>query len=220
MIRLLASVVPAAGVNVAVQVMPPSIEASAPRLPLATVRPALVKPGTACEKVIVTSEVSPAARAPSATLMVAVGGVVSIVINIGSEGALGFSPFLVATTVRLWVPSASGALVMVQAPPVATVLPRTVTPSVSNRVMVVPAEAVPLTTGMLALVMRSVFEMPVSLVSDRVGTLGLIAGIVSTATNTPKVAVFGLPAASVKRPEPTVTLEPPGAGCGGVRRAV
>ncbi|MNO58418.1 hypothetical protein D3C76_489780 [compost metagenome] len=46
-------------------------------VPLLTVRSAVVKPVTASEKVIVTTEVSPTASAVSATTMVAVGRMVS-----------------------------------------------------------------------------------------------------------------------------------------------
>ena len=66
------------GVSVAVQVMPPSLLLRPLRLPLATVRSAVVKPLTASLKVMVTSEVSPAAKLVSATTMVAVGRRVSI----------------------------------------------------------------------------------------------------------------------------------------------
>ena len=70
---LLVSLMLFVGVNVAVQVMPPSKELTAESVPLATVRSALEKPETASLKVIVTVEVSPAARAVSATIIVAVG---------------------------------------------------------------------------------------------------------------------------------------------------
>ena len=78
LIRLVASVTAAVGVKVAVQVMPPSLLLTALRLPLATVRSALVNPVTASLKVMVTEEVSPAAKAESATTMVAVGRWVSM----------------------------------------------------------------------------------------------------------------------------------------------
>ncbi|MNC98068.1 hypothetical protein D3C83_159210 [compost metagenome] len=69
---------PSVGVKVAVQVTPPSLLLSPAIAPLATVRSALVKPVTASLKVMVTSEVSPAAMAVSATTMLAVGRTVSI----------------------------------------------------------------------------------------------------------------------------------------------
>ena len=50
------------GVNVAVQVTPPSLLLTAVNVPLAIVRSALVKPVTASQKVMVTSEVSPSAQ--------------------------------------------------------------------------------------------------------------------------------------------------------------
>ncbi|MWV13176.1 hypothetical protein F3I62_13800, partial [Pseudomonas sp. R-28-1W-6] len=55
-IRLLLSLTSALGVRVAVQVMPPSLLLTALRLPLVTVRSALLKPLTASLKVMVTSE--------------------------------------------------------------------------------------------------------------------------------------------------------------------
>ena len=77
--RLLMSLVLAVGVKVAVQVMPPFTEATAVSVPLVIVRSALVKPVTASLKVIVTSDVSPAFSAVSATTIVAVGRSVSMV---------------------------------------------------------------------------------------------------------------------------------------------
>ena len=56
-ITLLVSVIPAAGVKVAVQVMPPSLLLTADNVPLAMVRSALVKPLTASLKVMVTNVV-------------------------------------------------------------------------------------------------------------------------------------------------------------------
>src|SRR5438094_2454655 len=68
--RLVVSSIFAVGVRVAVQVTPPSVEATPVRVPLATDRSLLSKPLTASEKVIVTSEVSPACSALSATTTV------------------------------------------------------------------------------------------------------------------------------------------------------
>ena len=65
------------GVKVAVQLRPPSLDATALRVPFATVRSALLKPVTASLNVIVTAAVSPAARLMSATPMLAVGRVLS-----------------------------------------------------------------------------------------------------------------------------------------------
>ncbi|MNH15931.1 hypothetical protein D3C79_755570 [compost metagenome] len=77
-IRLLVSLMPTVGVSVAVQVKPPSPLASPLRVPLATVRSARLRPTTASLKVMVTSDVSPAASWLSATAMVAVGRWVSM----------------------------------------------------------------------------------------------------------------------------------------------
>ncbi len=77
-IRLLVSLTLLPGVRVAVQVIPPSALARPLRLPLATLRSATVKPLTASLKVMVTSDVSPARKALSATTMVAVGRTVSM----------------------------------------------------------------------------------------------------------------------------------------------
>ncbi len=76
--RLVASLMALLGVNVAVQVIPPSLLETALRVPLATVRSALVKPVTASLKVMVTCDVSPMLRLLSATTMVAVGRWVSM----------------------------------------------------------------------------------------------------------------------------------------------
>ncbi|MNI57675.1 hypothetical protein D3C73_1127500 [compost metagenome] len=73
LIRLLVSLTATFGVKVAVQVMPPSLLLTALKVPLGTDRSALVKPLTASEKVMVTSEVSPALSVGSATTIVAVG---------------------------------------------------------------------------------------------------------------------------------------------------
>ena len=76
-ITLLVSVTPDVGVNVAVQVTPPSALLTVLKVPLLIVRSALLSPVTASEKVITTSELSPTPRAGFATTMVAVGRTVS-----------------------------------------------------------------------------------------------------------------------------------------------
>ena len=78
-IRLVASVTLVVGVRIAVQVMPPSPLVTVLRVPLATVRSALVKPVTASLKVMVTNELAPILRAGFPTMMVAVGRTVSMV---------------------------------------------------------------------------------------------------------------------------------------------
>ena len=87
-ITLVVSVMLAVGVKVAVQVMPPSTSDTAVSVPLAIVRSALVNPLTASLKVKVTSEVSPACSALSATTMVAVGAlrVDRVVVGVGGAG--------------------------------------------------------------------------------------------------------------------------------------
>ncbi|MNV96525.1 hypothetical protein D3C71_1915430 [compost metagenome] len=77
-IRLLVSIMLAPGVRVAVQVLPPSLLLRALKVPLATIRSALMKPLTASEKVMVTVVVWPSFRALSATMTVAVGRWVSM----------------------------------------------------------------------------------------------------------------------------------------------
>ncbi len=72
------SVIAVVGVRVPVQVMPPSDELTALKVPFSTVKSALVKPVTVSLNVKVTSEVSPAAKAVSATTIVAVGLVLSM----------------------------------------------------------------------------------------------------------------------------------------------
>ncbi|MNQ76118.1 hypothetical protein D3C85_909410 [compost metagenome] len=59
--------------NVAVQVIPPSLLLTTLSVPLAIARSLLSKPLTASLKVMVTSEVSPAFRVGSANTIVAVG---------------------------------------------------------------------------------------------------------------------------------------------------
>ncbi|MNV82872.1 hypothetical protein D3C71_1766350 [compost metagenome] len=76
-ITLVVSAMLLAAVNVPVQVIPPSPLLTALSVPLATVRSALLKPATASEKVMVTSEVAPEFKLVLATTMVAVGGVTS-----------------------------------------------------------------------------------------------------------------------------------------------
>src|SRR4051812_40930830 len=76
---LVASVTLAVGVIVAVQVMPPSIELTALKVPLAMVKFALVKPVTASLKVMLTSKVPQASKEVSDKTNPAVGRRVSIV---------------------------------------------------------------------------------------------------------------------------------------------
>ncbi len=66
------------GVRVAVQVMPPSLELRPLRLPLATLKSAVVSPLTASLKVMVTVVVCPALSTVSLTTMVPIGRWVSM----------------------------------------------------------------------------------------------------------------------------------------------
>ena len=77
--RLVASVMLALGVNVPVQVIPPSLLVTDVRVPLAIVRSALVKPVTASLNVMVTREVPPMFSAGLAITTLAVGRTVSMV---------------------------------------------------------------------------------------------------------------------------------------------
>lgn len=77
MIRLLESRKPTFGVKTPIQVMPPSLLLNTEIAPFGIDRSSAVKPVTASEKVIVTSEVSPAFKAVSAMTIVAVGLVAS-----------------------------------------------------------------------------------------------------------------------------------------------
>ena len=78
----------AVGVKVPVQVLPPSLEASVLRVPLASVRSVLSKLVTASLKVIDTPLVSPALSALSASTMLAVGAVLSSVKLSGPDATL------------------------------------------------------------------------------------------------------------------------------------
>jgi len=66
---LVASLVPAAGIRVAVQVRPPSLEARLESVPLATLTSAAVKPVTASVKVKVTVALPPMASTVSEIAM-------------------------------------------------------------------------------------------------------------------------------------------------------
>jgi hypothetical protein len=61
----------------------------------------------------------------------------------------------VALAVMVWVPELNAEEMMLQLPPVATAVPSTVVPSVSYKVTVLPASAVPVKVGVVLLVMLS-----------------------------------------------------------------
>ena len=126
-----AAAVVAAGVSVAVQVMPPSLELTLLSVPLPTVRSALVKPVTASLKVKVTIEVSPMVSKLSATTMVAVGALVSMVMLSPVEAVDTLLAASAALAVRVCEPADRVDDVIDQLPPVAVPVPSTVVPSVS-----------------------------------------------------------------------------------------
>ncbi|MNV96331.1 hypothetical protein D3C71_1913230 [compost metagenome] len=68
---------------------------------------------------------------------------------------------------------------MDQFPLVATAVPSTVVPSVSYKVTVEPASAVPVNTGIVTLVMLSEFEIPLSLAVAITGVDGAFGAVVS-----------------------------------------
>src|SRR5258707_1160080 len=76
-----------------------------------------------------------------------------------AEATLALPAMSVWVAVRLWSPSNSGELVIVQLPAAsATAVPSTVVPLVSYSVTVAPASApLPLTVGVVSLLMLSVF---------------------------------------------------------------
>ena len=82
------SVTPPVGVNVAVQVMPPSLELTLLSVPFGMVRSALLNPITASLKVKVTAEVSPTRSAVSATVTATVGRTSAEEMSISSISAV------------------------------------------------------------------------------------------------------------------------------------
>ena len=75
---LVVAVRSAVGVSVAVQVIPPSAEATALSVPFTTAMSVLSKASTASEKVKVTRDVSPAVSAVSDTTMFTVGAAIGL----------------------------------------------------------------------------------------------------------------------------------------------
>src|SRR5262245_54554947 len=123
---------------------------------------------------------------------------VSMVTASAADAALVLPAMSVCFTIRLWTPSGSSELVIVQLPePSAVVVPSTVVPLVSKSVPVPPASAPPpLTVGVLSLVMLSVSELPLSDAAIRSGALGTPA-TVSMVTASAADAALVLPAMSV-----------------------
>ncbi len=139
------------GVNVLVQVIPPSPLLTVVSVPLTMLKSVLLKSVTASEKVMVTSEVSPALKAVSATTITTVGAVMSIVADKPEEALLALPAVSVAFAVIVCEPSLSVEAVMLQLPlPSAVVVPSDVVPSVSYTVTIALASAVPVKVGVLS----------------------------------------------------------------------
>ena len=77
LMTLLASAVPAVGVKLPTQVLPPSVVARVLRVPFSTATSVLPKPVTFSLKTMVTCALSPAVSALSLSVIVAVGPWVS-----------------------------------------------------------------------------------------------------------------------------------------------
>ena len=107
--------------------------------------------------------------------------VVSIVTTRPVDAAETLPATSVCFAVSVCAPAASAELVMLHAPaPLATAVPSTVVPLVSNSVTVAPASApVPVNVGVVLLVMSSVAEIPLSDAAARSGALGAAAAVVS-----------------------------------------
>ena len=73
----------------------------------------------------------PVSDPASRSIVGALGAAVSTVTTSVEDATLTLPAASVAFAVRLWAPSASDELVMLHTPPVAVVVPSTVTPSVS-----------------------------------------------------------------------------------------
>jgi hypothetical protein len=129
---------------------------------------------------------------------VGAGGVVNSVTARLAEATLVLPAMSVSFAVTVLKKKfASDELVIDQLPePSATPVPSTVVP-LSNRVTVAPASApLPVNTGVVTLVMLSVFDEPESLAAVRSGALGA-AAVVSIVTFSPADAPLTLPATSV-----------------------
>ena len=126
-----------------------------------------------------------------------VGAMVSTVTARPAEATLVLPARSVCLAVSVWLPPDSVELVIDQLPePSAVVLPSTVVPLVSNSVTVAPASApLPVNTGVVTLVMLSVFEEPESVAAVMSGADGGAAVVSSVMVSAAVVEV--LPAASL-----------------------
>ena len=114
-----------------------------------------------------------------------------------ADSALVFPAVSDAKDVRACVPSVSAAVTIDQSPdPSAVAVPTA--PSISElSVTVASASAVPLSVGVVSLVMLSVSELPESLAVSRSGAEGAVGAVVSTVIVSATEAALVLPAVSV-----------------------
>lgn len=110
----------------------------------------------------------------------ALGATASTVVVKPAEALLTFPAASVTLAVMVWLPLLKADDVMLQLPPVAVAVPRTVVPSVSYKVTVLPASAVPVKVGVVLLVMLSVLDDPVSEALVMSGVLGAEGAVVSS----------------------------------------
>ena len=188
------------GVNVPVQVMPPSDELKPVTLPFSTVRSAVVKLVTFSVKVNLTVAVSPVFNAVSEIVIALdkAGAVLSIVTAVAEEAALTLPATSVDFTVMLYAPAVSEDVVTVHLPCASAVfVPIGVLPPVSYRSIIANASVVPENSNVLALVIPSELELPVSLAVASVGALGVVGEVVSIVTDRLLEALLTLPAVSV-----------------------
>ena len=107
---------------------------------------------------------------------------VSTVTDSPADATETLSASSVALAVIVWVPLPSTLVATLQLPlPSAVVVARTVTPSVSYSVTMLFASAVPLSVGVVAVVIRSVAEIPVSgvMIASIAGAAGAVVSIVT-----------------------------------------
>lgn len=119
------------------------------------------------------------------------------VIDNPDEAELTFPAASVALAVIVCAVLLNAELVIDQVPSVATTVPKTVVPLVSYKVTVAPNSAVPVKTGVVIVVMLSVFDVPSSLALARSGVEGGFGSPVSKDNAGEAPALPGFPAASV-----------------------
>ena len=155
------------------------------------------------------AKVLPLVATVSARLVVlsatAVGATASMVMAKPEDALLTLPAASVTLAVMVWLPLLKVDDVMLQLPPVAVVVPSTVVPSVSYKVTVLPASAVPVRVGVVSLVMLSVLDVPESDAKSKSGVDGTDG--VAASTNTElvlptllSVSTALLPVASARVP--------------------